>query len=65
MTTARRDGKSVIEEVAAYAAAESFERLPADAVRAARLATSHFGGAGKRRALLDTRDATRLRSPAR
>ena len=36
--TAHRDGQSVIEQLAAYAAAESFERLPADAVRAARLA---------------------------
>ena len=38
MTTAPRDGTSVIEQLAAYATAESFETLPADAVRAARLA---------------------------
>ena len=36
---ARRDGTAVIEQLAAYAATDSFERLPADAVRAARLAT--------------------------
>ena len=36
--TAHRDGTSVIEQLAAYAAAESFEQLPADAVGAARRA---------------------------
>jgi MmgE/PrpD N-terminal domain len=38
MSTAPHDGTSVIEQLAAYAAAESFEGLPADAVGAARLA---------------------------
>ena len=38
MTTAHRDGQAVIEQLAAYATGESFEKLPADAVRAARLA---------------------------
>jgi 2-methylcitrate dehydratase PrpD len=38
MTQTRRDGATVIEQLAAYAAAESFERLPAATVAAARLA---------------------------
>lgn len=38
MSTAHRDGQSVIEQLAAYAAGESFEKLPAAAVQAARLA---------------------------
>lgn len=38
MTTAHRDGQTVIEQLAAYATAESFEKLPAEAVQAARLA---------------------------
>jgi 2-methylcitrate dehydratase PrpD len=38
MTTGHRSGQSVIEQLAAYATAESFEKLPASAVRAARLA---------------------------
>jgi 2-methylcitrate dehydratase PrpD len=38
MSAGHRDGPSVIERLAAYAAAESFEKLPAEAVRAARLA---------------------------
>lgn len=38
MTTAHRDGQAVIEQLAAYATGESFEKLPADAVHAARLA---------------------------
>jgi 2-methylcitrate dehydratase PrpD len=38
MSTGHRDGQAVIERLAAYATAESFERLPAEAVSAARLA---------------------------
>jgi 2-methylcitrate dehydratase PrpD len=38
MSTGHRDGPSVIERLAAYAAAESFDKLPVEAVRAARLA---------------------------
>jgi 2-methylcitrate dehydratase PrpD len=38
MTTAQRDGQAVIAQLAAYATAESFDKLPAEAVRAARLA---------------------------
>ena len=38
MSTAHRGGQSVIEQLAAYATAESFDKLPAAAVRAARLA---------------------------
>ena len=38
MSTAPHDGTSVIEQLAACAAAESFERLPADVIAAARLA---------------------------
>jgi 2-methylcitrate dehydratase PrpD len=38
MTTTHRDGHTVIQELAAYATAESFETLPAAAVQAARLA---------------------------
>jgi 2-methylcitrate dehydratase PrpD len=39
MLSMHRGGKLVIEQLATYAAAESFERLLADAVRDARLAT--------------------------
>src|SRR6266542_3439903 len=38
MTTAQRGGQSVIEQLAAYATGESFDKLPAATVRAARLA---------------------------
>jgi len=38
MTTSQRGGQSVIEQLAAYATAESFDKLPAATVRAARLA---------------------------
>jgi 2-methylcitrate dehydratase PrpD len=38
MSTAHRDGQTVIGQLAAYATAESFDKLPAEAVRAARLA---------------------------
>ena len=38
MTRTQRDGQAVIEQLAAYATAESFERLPPEAVSAARLA---------------------------
>lgn len=38
MSTAHRSGQSVIEQLAAYATAESFDKLPASTVRAARLA---------------------------
>jgi len=38
MGNARQDGPTVIEQLAAYATGESFDRLPAAAVRAARLA---------------------------
>jgi 2-methylcitrate dehydratase PrpD len=38
MTTANRNGQTVLEQLAAYATAESFEKLPAAAVGAARLA---------------------------
>lgn len=38
MSTAHRGGQSVIEQLAAYATAESYDKLPAATVRAARLA---------------------------
>ena len=38
MSMAHRGGQTVIEQLAAYATAESFDKLPAAAVRAARLA---------------------------
>src|SRR5262249_39422317 len=38
MTSTHHGGRSVIEQLAAYAVAESFERLPTDVVHAARLA---------------------------
>lgn len=38
MSTAHRGGQSVIEQLAAYATAESFDKLPTATVRAARLA---------------------------
>src|SRR5437868_5035200 len=38
MSTAHRGGPSVIEQLSAYAATESFDKLPAAAVRAARRA---------------------------
>ena len=38
MTTEHGNGQTVIEQLAAYAMAESFEKLPAAAVSAARLA---------------------------
>ena len=54
MSTAHRIGASVIEQLAVYAAAESFGRLPADVVAAARLAILDTLGVALAGSLEDT-----------